>query len=163
MSTRRKFGIMILTSFGSAIIMAIILSIISYFKSVPVYAIPWTNLTFSCWWSVILLPVYLNIILSLFFFLIPRLENKYDTDPANLVFGLLVGLAFGLIIVGITDRSGFLAGLIAGFTFGFIFALVEEFNNKIRNGFIIGLLTGFGAGLGGFFCLIIKAIINFYY
>lgn len=167
MSTKQKLYLMGVTTFWSAFIYALVWGLLIWHFDFPAtyeVVIGSLSITINRWVDAFLLPVYLNMILAVYFWLIPHLE-KYGRDRNSVVesfilslfVGLGVGLGVGLVedfVVGI--GASFVVGLgvvlgasfVVGLGLGFVAGLFAGFVVGLGAGFVVGLFAGFGAGFG---------------
>ena len=103
----------------------------------------WTiELPFSVsrWWDVLIGPIWSTIIIIPLF-----TDEKNIGEDEDLVFGLVPGLAFGLIILGLPFGLAF--GLPIGLVFGLVFGLVYGLPFGLAYGLAFGLAFGLPIGL----------------
>ncbi|MBI2625350.1 MAG: hypothetical protein HYW70_03410 [Candidatus Nealsonbacteria bacterium] len=123
MSQKRKLALMAIAAFWGAITYAVAWGLISWLTNAPPtykFVIGSFSLTINRWFDVFLFPLYLNLILAVFLWLSPAIENlgynRYDIGVV-LVSGLVVGLVVGL-------GSGLVSGLVVGLVVSLVVSLV---------------------------------------
>src|SRR3989344_5358014 len=143
MSKAQKFYLMAVVAFWGVLIYAVGWGLVSWLTNVPPtyeVTVGSFSITINRWFDVILFPLYLNLILSVYLWLLPVLERR-GADHDYLAEGLFIGLGGGL------DAS-IVAGLIAGLVMGLFMGLG------------VGLVIGLGASLVALIVLAIKAIVG---
>ena len=151
MSKAQKFYLMAVVAFWGALIYAVIWGLVSWLINVPPtyeVTIGSFSITINRWFDVILFPLYLNLILSVYLWLLPVLERR-GADHDYLAEGLFIGLGGGLdasIVAGLV--AGLFIGLGAGLVASLVAGLVAGLVASIVAGLIVGLIVGPGAGFG---------------
>ncbi len=131
MFKKQKIYIMAAVAFWGAAIYAVGWGLISWFTNTPsTYQV--FSITVNRWVDVILFPIYLNMILSVYLWLFPVLE-KLGEDLDNFITGLIAGLAAGF-------GAGFAAGLIVGFGASFVVGLGVSLAVCFAVSFVAGLI-----------------------
>ena len=143
MSKAQKFYLMAVVAFWGALIYAVGWWLVSWLTNASTtyeVAIGSFSITINRWFDVILFPLYLNLILSVYLWLLPVLERR-GADHDYLAEGLFIGLGGGL-------GASIVAGLIVGLVMGLFMGLG------------VGLVIGLGASLVALIVLAIKAIVG---
>jgi len=139
MSKAQKFYLMAVVAFWGVLIYAVGWGLVSWLTNVPPtyeVTVGSFSITVNRWFDVILFPLYLNTILSVYLWLFPVLE-RHGVDHDELVTGLAVGLVFGL---GAGLVFSLVFGLVAGLGAGLgalivlaIKAIVEMHKRAFKN------------------------------
>lgn len=102
MSGTRKLYLIAVTAFWGALLYALGWGLLSWLTNVPAsYAVSIGphSFTVNRWFDVVLLPIYLNLILSVYLWLIPWLTNVFDLEHDDLIAGLGAGLVVVAVFV----------------------------------------------------------------
>ena len=146
MSKAQKFYLMAAIALWGAMIYAVVWGLVSWLTNVPPtyeVTVGSFSITVNRWFDVILFPLYLNLILSVYLWLFPVLERGGACHD-DLVTGLSAGLGLGFV-AGIV--AGFGAGLVTGLSAGLVTGLFAGLSAGLVTGFSEGLSAGFVAGL----------------
>jgi len=174
-SKARKFYLMAVVAFWGALIYAVGWWLVSWLTNASTtyeVAIGSFSITINRWFDVILFPLYLNLILSVYLWLLPVLERR-GADHDYLAEGLFIGLGGGLdasIVAGLVAGlfiglgaglvASLVAGLVAGLVASIVAGLIVGLVMGLFMGLGVGLVIGLGASLVALIVLAIKAIVG---